>query len=440
MTADDLRPMLVEEIGYSIISRESAAGIMGVFLLALLLLGFGLRRSRRPEIVGWLSPAAAVATATLFVVLAIASRRAVAPTVATAAIADVVPGSNDVAFNGLFAVYQPESGLVPLSATASGQLDLDQDGLEGQLRRRLQTDSDAWHWEGFTLPAGVRTGPYKLTTPNRPVSAIARFGPNGLEGKLAAAGFRDLTDAVVTTSLRQPLAIALKSDGSFVAGMNEMLPAGQFLAGTVLSDRQQRRQAVYRQLLSGPLPRHMEGRDLLLTWAEVVDGPFAARDGARTINTALVIVPLQFERPQPGTRVAIPPAFVPYRRVLDVGSVQAATESIQPMQMQMRFQLPASVLPLRVERIALHLQMRAPARRVAIAGLANGQQVPLESVDNPTTPIRVEITEERFLRIDEQGGLHVVLTISNLAEGPVDTPWRIESLGLEVIGKTEQPR
>ena len=153
-----------------------------------------------------------------------------------------------------------------------------------------------------------------------------------------------------------------------------------------------------------------------------------------------MIVPLQLERPQLGTHVAIPPAFVPYRRILDVGSVQAATESIQPMQMQMRFQLPASVLPLRVERIALHLQMRAPARRVAIAGLANGQQVPLESVDNPTTPIRVEITEERFLRIDEQGGLHVVLTISNLAEGPVDTPWRIESLGLEVIGKTEQPR
>jgi hypothetical protein len=47
----------------------------------------------------------------------------------------------------------------------------------------------------------------------------------------------------------------------------------------------------------------------------------------------------------------------------------------------------------------------------------------------------VEVADERLLRPDDQGGLHLTVAITNLGDGPFDTPWRIEAIGLEVVGR-----
>jgi hypothetical protein len=433
-TSDHLGPILVEDIGYSIMSRTTAAAILGIFLLAVLGIGVGLRRSRRPELVGWLAPAAAAAIAGLFLGLTAGSRRAVPETVATVAVIDVVPGSGEAAVNGLFAVYQPESGTVPLGTRRGGLLQLDIEGMEGQTRRWVQTDTDAWHWEDLALPAGVRTGRFKQTARVGPVSAYARFGPNGVDGTLTTTAFRNAADALILTAARETLAVRLQPDGTFAAGTDDMLPAGHFLAGAVLTDRQQKRQAVYRQLLNGSPPEYMAGRDLLLAWGDMEEVPFTARDGSRMVGTALWVIPLEFEQPAAGTRVTVPPGFISYRRV-DGGTGRATMESTRAANMLLRFQLPASVRGLKVERATLHLRVRAPSRRVAVGGLADGRPVALDSKDSPAEPIRVEVDDAKLLRVDEQGGLHFSLSVANLGNEILDTPWRIESLGLEVAGR-----
>src|SRR5262245_11446418 len=437
-TTEDLRPLLTEEIGYAVPGRPTAALILGVFLVALIGLGVGLRRSRRAERIGWLAPAAALGAGAVFLVMAETSRRAVPPTVATAAVADVVPGSDEAALHGLFAVYQPDSGPVPVASAAGATLDLDVEGLEGQARRRIQTDTDAWHYEGLGLPAGVRTGPFQATVQTGRVSAVARFGPDGVEGTLTAAAFRDPADGLILAPAREPIALRLGPDGRFTAGLADVLPAGQFLAGAVLTDRQQRRQAVYRKLLSEALPRHLEGRDLLFAWAEPAAVPFAGREGARAVGTALVVVALEFERPAGGTRVTIPSAFLPYRRWLEGRLQQPTLESSYPVEMELRFQLPPSVQPLTVERATLTVRARGPSRRVTVGGLADGRPVTLTEVDNPVEPLRVEITDQRLLRPDDQGGMHLTVSVTNIGDGPFDTAWRIEAIGLEVVGRTGQ--
>jgi hypothetical protein len=432
-TAEDLRPLLTEEIGYTVPSRGMAAGVLGAFLVALLALGLGLRRSRRPELVGWLAPVAALIAGGVFVGIGVSSRRAIPPTTAVAAVADAVPGSGETAVNGLFALYQPESGTVPLATHNGGLLDLDPEGLEGQARRRVQTDVGRWHMEDLSLPAGVRTGPFHYTARTGPVSAVARFGPNGVEGKLTAASFRDPADSLITTPAREPLALRF-SEGTFAATPADQLAPDQFLAGAVLTDRQQRRQAVYRKLLTGPLPRHLEGRDFLMAWVEPHELPFVGQDGARTIGTVLLVVPLDYEPSPTGTRVTVPAAFIPYRRLAD-GTLRTPTmESPYPAEMELRFQLPDAVRPLTVERATLHLRIRAPSRRVVVAGLADGRQVPLFTEDSPAEPIRVEIADPALLRQDDQGGLHLNVAITNVGGGQLDNPWKIESLGLQVTG------
>src|SRR5260221_8722987 len=117
---------------------------------------------------------------------------------------DAVPGPGGVAARGLFAVCRPARGPSPAAARRGGLLDLDPTGLDGQLRRRIQTDLGAWEWDGLAVPAGVRTGAFRSSARPGPVTAVARFASDGLEGTLTAPTFHDPEDALVVTPGREP--------------------------------------------------------------------------------------------------------------------------------------------------------------------------------------------------------------------------------------------
>ncbi|HKB34822.1 MAG TPA: hypothetical protein VKD72_00100, partial [Gemmataceae bacterium] len=87
------KPLLAEEIGYSVVSRLTVGLIFGAFLLTTLGLAILLRRSRRPELLGWLAPAAALGAAGLLLVMGESSRRSVPPTVAVGQVVDAVSGT-----------------------------------------------------------------------------------------------------------------------------------------------------------------------------------------------------------------------------------------------------------------------------------------------------------------------------------------------------------
>ncbi|MBI1915571.1 MAG: hypothetical protein HYS12_12685 [Planctomycetes bacterium] len=288
--AEAFEPALTEEIGYSVVRRGTVGLVFAAFLLATLALGLLLRRSRRPELLGWLAPAAALGAAGVLVLLGELSRRAVPPTVATAQVVNAVSGTSEAEVHGLVAVYRPDAGPADAAAEQGGFFNLDMAGVEGKIRRRVQTDMDAWHWEDLGLPAGVRLAPYRRTVrTGEPMTAVARLGPDGLEGKLTAGPYtRDLADAVISTPGSRSLAVRLRPDGSFRAGPADVLPVGQFLSGAVLSDRQQGRQKLYRKFLlplkeGRPNDRTVllssknerpDDRTVLLAWASPVETHF----------------------------------------------------------------------------------------------------------------------------------------------------------------------
>lgn len=439
LRSDELAPLLTAEIGYEIVSQRTAAAILIGFVLALLVLGLVLRRSRSPERVGLLGPVIALAAAGVFVAVGVKSRQAVPPTAGAAAIVEVAPETGEAAVRGLFAVYSPESGELRLGTDQGGDVELDPTGLEGQSRRRVQTDLDAWHWENVAYPAGVRVGPFRSTI-RTTASAKAKFGPGGVEGKLTLGSFRNPTDAVLMTRAGTGIAVQLQPDGSFRATSGDAMPAGQYLSGAILSDRQQRHEAIYRRLFAPPGPPHYQDRDLLLVWTEAEELPFHVGGAERKVGALLLVVPIDFGRPSDGT-VTIPSAFVACTEITDGRSHRPALERSTPHRMKLRFQLPPSTQTLTVEKATVLVRMQAPERKVTLA--VSGTVLREEMA--PSGVIRAEITDPQHLRPDATGGLFVELAIGprlgadgREVKAKRDDPevkWVIESLGLEIVGR-----
>jgi hypothetical protein len=440
-SVEAFRPLLIEEIGYSVLDRGAVVLVFGVFLLAVLALGIGLRQSRRPELLGWLAPAAAVAATSIFLVFGERSRRAAPPTVAIAQIVDAVSGKEEAALHGLMAAYRPDSGAADLAVTRGGFFDLDVAGLEGQTRRMVLTDLDAWHWENLALPAGVRLSPFHCAVPTaKPITAVAHFGPAGIEGQLEAGPFEELSDVLLTTPGGRNLAVHLRPDGTFRSGSQDILPKGQFLAGAVLNDRQQRQQNLYREFLKPPRADNLQERNVLLAWAKPINPAFRLAADARFKGSALLVIPLRFERPAPGESVTIPGPLLPYRRLLKGLPTRPFLKSNQGNDMHLRFQLPVEVLPFRLERARFLAKIDAPSWRITISAQAGEEFIEIHRVDSPFDPIHLDIGE-RFLHLDERGGLHVNLQVSDAGRGGggrLPENWTIEYLEIEVSGHTER--
>jgi hypothetical protein len=437
LAAEELRSYVTEQVSYSVVGRGTVVVVFGLFFLALLGATVALGRKRLLEHLGWLGPALAVAAAAVFVGVGVRTRGAVPPTVAVAQVVDAVPGLDEVQTTGYFAVYQPSLNASAFGAEQGGQFELDLAGLEGRVHPRVQTDADRWHLENLELPAGVRLAPFRHTLRTRePVEATVRFGPDGVEGRVTPGPFRQLEDALLHTPGRHSVAVRPGADGAFRAGPEDELSSGQFIVGGLLNDRQRTRQGLYEKLLAEPQPRYTAGRKLLLAWAEPADMHFTLAPQARTAGFALLVIPLRFERTSPGTRVTVPAAFVDYQRVdRDGRPLRLPTESQLPMSIRLRFQVPPTALPLTVDGARFTVHLHAPGREVTVGGYAGDEFVALRRLSGPLGPAHVEIDDPRLLRPDEQGALYVGVEIGKARGGDADA-WRIESLGLEVRGRT----
>src|SRR5262249_56754862 len=107
------------------------------------------------------------------------------------------PDTDEASIGGLLSVYRPSAGPAEMGAGRGGLFAMNLEGLEGQARRMIWDDLDVWHWENVSLPAGVRSASFRHAVSPAGIAAVARFGPEGIEGKLSAGPFQDLSDALL---------------------------------------------------------------------------------------------------------------------------------------------------------------------------------------------------------------------------------------------------
>lgn len=441
-----IEPFLTKQIGYRILGRGAVAAVLAVFCAVVIVAGLVLSRRQRLEQLLWWAPLAAVATSLVFLGFAATAKRSVPPTVATLQMVALEPGMGTGHASGLAAIYNPDACDSLMGASRGGMFFPDMKGMSGRRRRMIWTDEGAWHWADLSLPPGVRVAPLDRLLPlEETIDCRARFGPSGLEGIVSPPPFPGLSDAVVSVPNQPMAAVAIRGDGSFTSKAGDVLPPGEFISGTWLTDLQQRRKAIYQQVFRDR-GTAADARPVLFAWADAASTGFTFPQTSQ-LGSALVSIPVRLERPAPGTRITIPASFLPYRSVTGPDGRRPTaysnvlhewTEKKGAVTEWLRFQLPDTVLPFRPERAALRIQVRAPSRSFEVMAPVDGQLAVVTALVHPIGAYQSAIDRPGMLQLDERGGWLMAIRVGDDESSAGDlmsqAAWIIDSLQLEIVG------
>jgi hypothetical protein len=439
---------VAELVGYSIPSWSQVVGTLAVLVLLLAGLGVILARRQRLEYFAPLGPALAIAAGAWLMVAGARARGHIPPTTALMQLVQPISGTDDLLVRGTVGIYSPEGGAAPLHGTRGGFAVPDLAGTEGTTRRLVWQDADHWRWENLTYTPGLRDGRfYQAEHTTEPVRVQAVLDENGVRGRWTLPGGRVPQDAVLATSTGR-MGVTIQPDGTWTATSNDVLSPGQYLAAGVLRDQQLRRSRTLAALFEQPA---FPPQPSLLLWTEPWQLGITFQDGAILNGDALVVVPIEWKRPYPGT-VVVPPPLLPYREaygpdgLVPTGFYDARrrqwTEKHKPTATWLQFEPPPALFPCDPIAARVEVRVSGPVGKLSLAGLKRGQVQTLHTWIDPVGTLTYDITDPEVLQWNPQGRL-----LLRVAGGDPDRPeltahgtdtsqhasfWQIEGFSLEL--------
>jgi hypothetical protein len=467
---DELKPILSEQLGYRVPARSIAALILGLNCAVIVVAGVWLARREQLERIAWVIPAATALSAIILVAIGGANTSRIPATSSILRLANVSSETNEIHADTLAAFYSPDTVALPLQVDLSGVVEPEMQDLTGVAKRAIWDDSGSGRWEQVDVASGsVRFARAKESRVlEYPLRARATFGANGLEGRIVGVGqIGTLADAIIASPPAPHSDVTIDSTGTFHAGPDDLLSETEFIGGTVLSDEQQRRQTIYRDLLAPRQGKIYPQRPTLFVWGDSRSFGLTAPDLFQQSGATLYAVPLDIGRTLPKQPFVIPPTFI---RQTSAGNRTGASsvynprtglwlqEATLPTQSYFRFVLPRQVVPCEVRSVEITLKIHAPSRTVELHGSKGDQQVVVETLESPSGVLTFTIDDAELLELDEAGGLRFGVTVSATKAQSVGTAsrepppdaaggkkpedsfdnstWQIDYLRLEVAGET----
>jgi len=450
LAGENFQAYLAPQVGYRIPSRAVVTGIFAAYCATLLGGGVFLFLRKRLQHFLWLTPVLSVVAAGVLASLG-AGAKSTPVTVGNLQFLQVADGGNNGQISGAVLLYSPQRNDTILGAEKGGVFLPDVENIPSA-KRMVWTDFNQWHWENLALPAGARRADYQIDAvfPD-PLKAEVEFGPQGLTGEIRGADAITWSDAILATPVLGNVAVRWKGN-RFTATADDSLATGQFLLDALVSDEQRRRQEVYRQLLQkSSSKRPYPATPMLLAWRTPFETHFNLPEHARQFGSALVAIPLTFRPTPPDRDVVIPWPLLPYRTVGRTRQEAGAStynhrkdEWLAKQRLTttiLRFQIPESVLPLKISQADVTLKIRAPGREMEVLGGDPQQAVEIGRELNPVGAFRYRLTKPEQLYVDSTGGFFFEFTVSDILtpdESGEDTQnaWKVESLRLQVKGRT----
>jgi hypothetical protein len=454
LTATDFADYLSGDVGLRIPSRATIVTVLGLFWAVWLVIGYRFLRQARLERLAVVGPALAFLAAAPLAVLGHQLRSAAPPTAAVAEFVRVGAGASGVHSSGAATLFVPGTTETQITANQGRMIVPHRDRLDGKRRELQSTDLDDWSWAALTLPTGVQgAATEQHISLAAPLKATATFGPDGLHGKLQMQTYLQPTDLLIAAASSQTLAVRLNPDGTFSAGKGDTLEPGAYFSSALLTDQQRRRNVVYDRLLQQGRDSRFPQHPTLLAWARPAETGLQFAEAMEQSATALLAIPLEFAPTPPGTDIEIPSPLMTYDvvgtadgllpTVYDprTGRWQKSTAAADVIA---RFRVPESVMPLVANKATLSLRIRAPKRTVELSAGLPQKPAPITTLNSPEGPVMLQISGPDTLAIGDDGTLRVRLQVSELqVEGAdaaalkdVDRSWQVESIGLELSGRT----
>ncbi len=459
LSEEMLEPQVRDYVGYSIPSRWLVASLLIGLSVLLAGLGICLWRVNRLELMGAIGPSLGLVVSLILVLLGQLQRSAVPASVASVQFVQAVPGTDDVCVQGVAGLFSPETGTATVSGRHGGWLMPEMTGLKGTTRRMIWTDLGTWHWENLPGSAGLRSAMFRQSGPTADrIEARATFGPAGVIGRLHGGAGHSPSDVVLATRDGR-IGVEVQDDRTFVANADSVFTLEQFLSAGLLTDEQNRRRQTLQHLLTNPQRREYPASAHLFYWSDPWDLGFRFGDRPKSFGAALVAVPVQWERPPVGTEVAVAAPLLPYRPTIGPdGTVPPALwdfkqhlwqEKSVPSSTWLRFQVPSVLLPLQAERAHLKIQVTGPVGKLEIAVPRSTDIVSLKTWIDPVGTLTLDIADTDLLNVSADGGLLLrvsggdpdrpELTNADLQHGEKRNYWQIESLLMDLRGKTMNP-
>jgi len=463
---DVIASYVADRIGYRIPSRGAVLSILGLFCLSILVAGTFLVARRQLEYLPAVAVVACLLAAAVLVGIGRSSREEVPATLAELRVVSVNPQTGSASGTGSFAIYQPDQ----MRADFSGRglrIDPQMPDLGGQIRQWIWSDAERWRWDETRLPPGVRVmwGESDEVL-GGPVGAQASLGPEGFEGVVTLEGIMRrsageagksglavplrIEDALLLFPRSPPLATTLTDDGRFLSGERDTLAAGQFTSATLLTDEQRRRAAVLESWFAGRRDSVNATGPVVLAWVENGRTVFDSQRPLQRTETSLLTIPLTLVRTPPDTPVSIPASAVAPRAIPSESGQSSAFDNqtaswnhpnTRPTETRLRFQLPTSVLPIRLDMVRLTLDCHLPSRPLEVFVVRGKERLSVLRQTNASGSIQVEVADPAWLTTDSLGGVILDISVGDL-RSEVDevtianSGWSIRSTRLAATGKT----
>ncbi|MBN80926.1 MAG: hypothetical protein CMJ70_12385 [Planctomycetaceae bacterium] len=449
LEARELKFYLDDEIGYQVVARGIVVLVLGTFSFGLPVLSFLLDARQKRDWLVWLIPATAVVAAGLLVILGGQSRRAVPPTAAMVQLATATPNTNEVMVDGLLAIYNQQQVAARYGAERGGVF-LPNVADSGQTRRIVWTGIDQWQWDNVTLPAAsVRIAPFRsVVRLNQPLEFVGSFNADGFVGSFRGETIGPVEDALMVVPGGNKWRVRFQDTGQGALEAGDLIAGGSYLSDGLMSDKQRRRQSVYRQLFRRSEELGFPTEPTLFVWASAFDTQFVFSPEVEQRSSALLAVPVGMESPQPGTEVLIPNAFLRCRSI--PGPEQRAAsplfnhrtgnwlEAQRAGKVWLRFELPPELRTLRIKQATINMKMVGQGWNVRLSGLSDSASRLIVEKADWSNESSFQLDRPEWLKLDREGGIVIGLDVTPVRD-PSDidppAPWKIEFVRMEVTGQ-----
>lgn len=439
---ETLEPLVTGQIGRRIVSRRAVSVLLGV-PCALMLLGAGwalVRGRGRAEPVALMGLTLSLVTTAAVFGVGLAQRGNIPLSVCSAEVGLIDAGQRSDLSVGLISVYNPSSNSDPGDLTG-------RDGVVwpafersvGRPARLIWSQGNHWKWTNLNIPSGaVLQGSMRSWSEADPsMRGVATLEENRVRITVPSDG-PSLRDAMVVSSVGSNW---ISGDGFDVA---QPFSFGEFASSAMMSDELRQKQSIASTLWPKGMGRRpsIAGQPALLVWTKPDRSVTLAAPDVERRGISLSLVPLEVRAPPAGGRMTIPPILLPFQTVRNrSGSASSLYDPVTrqwlgqqqiPATVALRFDLPASLLPLKIDSARLRLNITARGRSVGVGSTARAAQN-----NTVQSPSGVNVFELRGSDLTLEGASIPIMLI--VGDEPNAAPWAIKSLDLSLTA-TSLPR